>query len=114
MNYFDLAKSLAHTVKGKYRVSAIIFDKSGRILSTGVNSYVKTHPLQAEYAFRCNTEQRIYLHAEIDALVKCKKQGHKIFIMRIDIKGEPVLSKPCPICEMAIQEHGIKVVEYIN
>ena len=34
----------------KHHVTAIIFDKRGRPLSIGQNSYIKTHPLQLKIA----------------------------------------------------------------
>lgn len=112
MNYHKLAIKLAKKVDGRYRVSAIILDKRGRILSTGTNSYSKTHPKQKEYSEKNGNEHRIYLHAEIEALIRCKTQGYKIYICRIDHEGNTLLAKPCEICEMAIKEHGIKIVEY--
>ena len=114
MKYYDLARQLALEVKGKYKVAAIILDKRGRIISTGTNSYVKTHPIQAKYANKCKSEHklRIYLHAEISALIKCRGKGHKIFILRIGTDNQDLLAKPCPICELAIKESKIKIIEY--
>lgn len=54
----------------------------------------------------------MYLHAEIQALVRAKSQGYKIYICRIDCDGNTVMAKPCDICSMAIKEAGIKIVEY--
>jgi deoxycytidylate deaminase len=112
MNYKQLAIKLAKTVKGRYRVAAIVLDKRDRVLSTGTNSYTRSHPEQARYGKACGFSERIYLHAEISALIKCKKQGYKIYVARIDIHGNTLLSKPCELCSMAIKEHGIKVIEY--
>ena len=34
----------------KHKITAIIYDKKGRVLSIGQNSYIKTHPYQAKIA----------------------------------------------------------------
>lgn len=94
-------------------ITATIYDKRGRILSEGVNSYTKTHPKQAEYAKRMGDPDRIFLHAEIAALVKCNRGiPYKIKIVRKLKNGQLGLAKPCPICNAAIKEAGIKFVEY--
>ena len=97
----------------KHKIKATVYDKKGRVLSQGVNSYSKTHPQQSELANKCNLQHKIFLHAEIAALVKVKSgTPHKIKIERYNKTGEPMLAKPCPICELAIKEAGISVVEY--
>ena len=95
-------------------ITAIIYDKRGNVLSIGKNSYVKTHPLQARFAKKMNEEHRIYLHAEIHAIVRCKtiENAHRMVITRFGADGKPALSKPCRICEAAIREFGIKNIEH--
>ena len=80
----------------------------------GKNSYVKTHPLQAKFANQVGLEHKIYLHAEIDALVKLKdwSKAHKIVITRLGKTGEPLLAKPCPVCERALKMAGITEIEH--
>ena len=96
----------------KVHITATIFDKKGKIISFSENSYTKTHPKQAHYANRVGLHHKTFLHAEIAALVKCRKQGYKIKIERYGKKGQPLNARPCPICELAIKEAGIKFVEY--
>lgn len=96
----------------KQRITATIYDRKGRVLSIGQNSYHKTHPTQAEFARRVGQPERLFLHAEISALVKCRGKPYKIHIERKDKKGNLQLAKPCAICELAIREAGIKFVEY--
>lgn len=97
----------------KQNIKATVFDKRGRILATGVNSYEKTSPVQAQYGKRVNQPARIYLHAEIAALVRVKYGvPYKIKIERYDKNGNPKLAAPCPICSLAIKEAGIKFIEY--
>jgi len=98
----------------KFWLKATVFDKKGRVLSVGQNSYWKTHPYQVEVARRAGRPDAIYLHAEIQALVrvKDKTKAHKIVIERYDKQGNPRPAVPCEICRMAIQEAGISIVEH--
>ena len=98
----------------KHEIKAIIYNKKGKVLSIGENSYVKTHPLQAAYAAKRGEPYKVFLHAEIDAIIKMKrmKGAHKISIFRFNEQGKPVSAKPCHICQHAIEVAGIKVVEH--
>lgn len=100
-------------MKNKFLITATVFDRKGKVLSISNNSYSKTHTIQASYAKKLGLEDKIFLHAEIAALIKCKaKSPFKIKIERYNKKGEPMIAKPCPICELAIKEAGISFVEY--
>jgi len=96
----------------KQRVAAIITDKKGRILSSGTNSYTKSHPLQAYYCELATKENhKIFVHAELQALVHLKGQvADKIFVARVSKNGTPLPSSPCPICRLAIRDAGIHEV----
>lgn len=107
-----MGKSTRINMKKHQNITATIYDKKGRILSVGQNSYTKTHPKQAHLAAKCGHHHKVYLHAEIAALVKCKSTPYKIKIERYNRRGQPLLAKPCDICEMAIKESGIKFIEY--
>ena len=101
------------STKTRYKVVAKIYDKAGNLLSYGVNSYVKTHPLQAHYAGIVGQPYRIYLHAEIQAIIRARgKDMYKIKIERYNSKNQPANACPCPVCQLAIKEAGIKIVEY--
>lgn len=96
-------------------VTAIIYDKRGNILSIGKNSYIKTHTLQAKFAAKAGNSEAIFLHAEIDAIVKCRKidKAHKIAVFRYDANGNPANSAPCKICKKAIEElTNIKIITH--
>lgn len=97
-------------------ITAIIYDKKGRIISVGKNSYVKTHPKQAHHAARVGRPEKVFLHAEIDAIIRCKdlSRASKILVSRISRKGKYVNAKPCPICQDAIREAGIEQVEWTH
>lgn len=96
----------------KQQLTAYVYDKKGRLLATGRNSYTKTHPRQAHFARLAGEERKAYLHAEIDALIRTKGQAYRIFIERRGCNGEPKLARPCCICELAIKAAGIKEVTY--
>lgn len=97
----------------KYSITATAYDKQGRKLSVGQNDYSRTHPIQAELAARVGLHEKQMLHAEVMCIIRARSnQIYKIKIERYDSKGNPKLAKPCPICELAIKEAGIKFVEY--
>ena len=96
----------------KQEVTALAYDRKGNLLSIGRNSYTKTHPMQARYAKLSGRPNAIYLHAEVSALVRARGKVHKLVVMRYGADGEPVLSKPCPACQLAIKDYGVAVVEH--
>lgn len=101
-------------MKTHHQLTAIIYDKKGNILSIGKNSYVKTHPLQLLHAKKTGNPNKIYLHAEIHAIIKLKEltKAHRIFVSRWGKNGRPRLAKPCVICASAIKETGIQIIEH--
>lgn len=98
--------------KKRYEITAIIYDKRGRVLSIGQNSYHKTHPLQSHHAECVGLPEKIYLHAEIHAITKCKQldKAHRIVVTRYDNEGNTKSAKPCPVCQSAIAATNIKEV----
>ena len=100
--------------KQRFDMTAIIYDKRGRVLSIGKNSYIKTHPYQAECAKKVGLPEKQFLHAEIHAIVRCRnlKRAHRIVVTRFGAAGDPKNAKPCPVCASAIRAAGIKIVEH--
>ncbi len=98
--------------KKLYEITALAYSKDGRLLSVGKNSYTKTHPLQARLAAKVGRPKAIYIHAELDALIKAREDVHKLVVLRYDSKGNPMMAKPCNICESAIRMFGVKNVEH--
>lgn len=98
----------------KQNITAFVYDKRGRLLSVGRNSYTKTHPLQARHAKAVGLEHKIYLHAEVDALVKIEdwNKAHRMVIVRQTRDGVPALAKPCAVCQRIIKLTGIRRVEH--
>lgn len=100
--------------KKRFEIKATVYDKRGRVLAVGVNSYSKTHPLQAKYAVQVGLDDKVFLHAEIAALSKLKShhRPYKIVVERYLCSGKTALAKPCPICYAAIRAHGIQRIEF--
>ena len=94
-------------------VIATVYDKRGRILSIGKNSYTKTHPRMRELSIIVNKPKHDLLHAEIAALIKIKHGvPYKIKVERYDKNGNPRMARPCDICMEGIRLAGIKFIEH--
>lgn len=106
----DIARNRPRAGKNRYNIVAIVTDRRDKILSIGFNSYKKTHPLQKRYGERTGNPDRIFLHAEIAALVKCRSEGDRIYIARVDKQGNKKPAYPCPVCRLAIIEAGIREI----
>ena len=100
--------------KQQQSVHAFVYDKRGRLLSSGANSYEKTHTLMYKAGASVGKPGAIYLHAEVAALIKIKdwSKAHRIFVTRYTKDGKPALAKPCAICQSIIERTGIKLIEY--
>lgn len=84
------------------------------MLSVGSNSYVKTHPMMAVHARRAGEPHKVFIHAEVSAIVRCKdlSKAHRLVVFRYLEDGSPANARPCPICQSAIKAAGIKIVEH--
>lgn len=95
----------------KQRICAIVTDKRDRILSIGCNSYSKTHPKMFYYCEVTNQQHKIFLHAELDAIIKVKNGiPETMYIARVDKQGNPLPCHPCSICNLALKDAKIKTV----
>lgn len=98
---------------GSRHAAAIVHKK--RVVSTGTNRK-KTHPLMLEYG---RNDKSIFLHAEIDAIVKAINmhgveflKDCSLYVLRISKDEKLMPSKPCKGCQRAIKAFGIKNVYY--
>lgn len=102
------------------RLAAAIV-KGNRIISIGINRK-KTHPLQKKFS---KHPEAVFLHAEIHAIKNSLRElsvdelkNTTMYIVRVKqprTHTDPyvwALAKPCPGCERAILEFGIKNVVY--
>lgn len=113
-NHLETAIKLAKETEGRFKVAALLFDRKDNLLSIATNSYIKTHPMQKQYAARLGNDKKAFLHAEIAALLKLKKKkAYKVLLVRVNKHGDPLPIDPCPVCTLALKEHGVKIIERI-
>lgn len=110
-NLYDLAIETAKSSPSKKQVGAILLNKN-RVVATATNLERKSHPLQARFAERVGLGEKIYLHAEIAALVKCREECDTIIVARVNPQHKLRMAKPCPICSLALEEAGISNIHY--
>lgn len=105
------AVSVAMASNAPKKMGAILLDKRNRVISAGVNSYETTHTQQFYAAVMAskkyknpNLKKKLYLHCEIQTLLKAKNEGHKLVICRVGGHGGTELrdSFCCPICYLYI------------
>jgi len=90
-------------------VAAIAVNK-GRVIAQAGNSYVKTHPVQHHFAKRAGEDKKIYLHAEVAALIKSGPNIDELYIFKRNKNGVLIDSAPCPVCQLAIKHSNVKKV----
>jgi deoxycytidylate deaminase len=101
-------------MSSQQNLTAFIYDKKGRVLSIGKNSYTKTHPYMAQLANQHNEPDKVFLHAEVDAIIRCRDiaSAHRIFVTRLSRNGQYAMARPCQICMTAINATPISKVEH--
>ena len=102
-------------MKKRYRIIARCFDYTGRQISIGFNNYNKTHPMQKFFAERVGQPNKIYLHAEIQALLRAQAQDkfvHTITVESYNSCGLMENAKPCEICRAALEFYKVRAVTY--
>jgi deoxycytidylate deaminase len=116
MNKFFAAAEKAGDVSSDFKVAigSVIVD-SGRIISIGINTR-RSHPLQHHYAHLVGRPEKIYLHAEMHAIVQAKSFRNlyrpEIYVFRKNRQGQLAMARPCPICMQAIKDCGITRIHY--
>jgi len=108
---FDQAIATAKSSPSKKQVGALLLNKN-KVVVAATNLETKSHPLQAKFAKRVGLDPKIYLHAEIAALVKCREEADTIIVARVNPQGKLRMARPCPICELALKEAGITHIHY--
>jgi len=104
--------------KTRYTLTAIIRDRKNRILSIGKNSYLKTHPIMYRLGKTVGYDgEKIHIHAEIDAIVKCRHldKAYSIEVYNYSPRSKTYRpSKPCSICMTGIKETPIQIVQFTS
>ena len=101
------------SARKKFHLTATTFCSKGRVIAHGTNDYKKSHPLMSNLANKVGTPERIFLHAEVQALLKSKdKLVDTLIVQRYDSKGEMTLARPCPVCMEALKIYGVNKIKY--
>lgn len=114
LKYLEPVARKSPLIRHSRHVAAVTY--KGKILAVGCAKY-KTHPLQKKMQEEIGNTERIYLHAEIDALVKViNKHGTDVLsecdlhVVRVSKGGSVSSSKPCEGCQRAINAFNIRKV----
>jgi len=107
-HYIKLAINESRKSNYKAKLGSIIFYKK-KIISIGHNSlrnHKKLHPKYQEW--------KGSIHAEIDSILKAKKnlRGCTMLVIRINKNDELRMAKPCKKCMKYIRDVGIKKIIY--
>lgn len=88
--------------------------RKNKVIATAANHDCKSHPLQAKWAERVGLNEKIYLHAEMSAMIKAREEADKIVVVRLGGHSGDELrqARPCPICEAYLRHSNIKHVYY--
>lgn len=115
-SFFRAAKSVSElSDHPKHKVGAIVVLKH-RVISSGFNSNVKTHPLQKRYnRHRFSTDSPHKCHAELSALLPLIKENKDlsnaiIYVYRQHKNEELACARPCRSCMELIKDVGIKKI----
>ena len=96
------------------KMAAVLITPEGDIF-LGRNQ-LKSHPLQAAWGARNGRPKSIFLHAEIDAVIKALKQGMKeidsIYVARVNRSGVPNVARPCPVCFACLVSFNVKDIQW--
>lgn len=109
-NILERAIEIAESSTFHKKVGALLLSNQS-IVAWGTN-IKKTHPVQAKWAIRAGLPEKIYLHAEMSALIRCRSAADTIVVARVNSQGKLRNAKPCPICRLALEEIGIKRICY--
>lgn len=98
----------AERSNAKQRHAAAVY-KSGRRLSVGYNRSFCHHGWKRTY----NYPDECGIHAEVAALKKAPHTDRTtVYVVRVNLDGATVMSRPCPSCQQKLEESGVKDVVY--
>lgn len=107
----EQVRDLATSADSRWRVGCVLL-RRGRVVVATTNAEGKTHPRQKLLAHRVNEPYRVSLHAELRALLKAREAVDTLVVGRVNRRGDLCLARPCPVCQLAIAESGVKKVYY--
>lgn len=105
--FIERAKRVASLSSCRVKHGAVLV-KGGRVIGIGVN-VSRNHPSVVS-----NPEREASYHAEIMALrsVTGDTTGAVMYVARVNNHGQERMSKPCSVCQSALNDAGIKKVYY--
>jgi hypothetical protein len=112
---YALVKAYHHDSEGHQKIWAVATDSKNKIIAESGNSYVTTHPLQRKYSKLCHAKHerdddfKNRLHAEIGIIARLLKEHRscdKIFIARAGYVQRQGNSRPCAVCQKALEDLG--------
>ena len=103
------AIDVAKISKCRYRMGAVLKNGKDTVSATNI---MKTHP----WLNLDKSKPRVSIHAEMRVLIKAKQKakGSTIWVARVNKAGDPVCSKPCPLCVHLMKEAKVSHVHYLN
>ena len=113
-NYIELAARIAQQTEFKEYKHGAVLVRGGTVLNTSCN---KNKYKAWANRFRKKQRGHATVHAEIGAILGLDRsitEGGTIYVVRVGRDGHLRNSKPCPMCEAAMQFVGIKKVIYSN
>jgi deoxycytidylate deaminase len=102
------------------KMGAILLDRRNKLISTGVNSYEMTHTQQFYAAINAakkysqpSLAKKIWMHCELNCLLKARSEGSKLVICRVGGHGKTELRNSfcCPICYLYITKNHPSIKE---
>lgn len=105
----SVARYFATKSEAKKKHGAIIV-KGGRVLGTGYNKNTNNPNIVSPEHIKTSCSR----HAEIEAIRDSggSVRNAVLYVARVNNRGDDRDSKPCILCQKAIQSHGIKRVIY--
>ena len=110
--YIELAARIAQQTEFKEYKHGAILVRAGAVINTSCN---KNKYKAWANQFRKKQHGHATIHAEIGAILGLDRsltEGSTIYVVRVGKCGDLKNSKPCPMCEAAMQYVGIKKVVY--
>jgi deoxycytidylate deaminase len=88
--------------------------KKNKILHIGINSN-KSHPRILDYEYKKYAGTKT--HAELSAVLRSGREDlsdFELISVRINLRGNFAMAKPCSGCQSLLEQVGIKRVYYTN
>lgn len=117
--FLKQAFAVALSSPSKKRMGAILLRKK-KVIAASCNYDRKSHPVQSWWANKTaelygeSFSTKVFIHAEIGALIKAKENADTIVICRVGGHSGRELrnSRPCVICESYIRHSNIQHIHY--